>query len=190
MSPSRVAINELIELVLRRPPRLGPVRAIAIDGPSGAGKTQFARALKDQLQEQRGTSTAIVPCDAFATWDNPVAWWPTLEATVLEPLASGRPGSYQALEWINGVPRPGPWYAVPVVDFLILEGVSSARRSIAARLTASAWIGWGDDQARLEAAVNRDGEDSRAHLQRWQRFEHGWFPIDGAQHRADIRVTG
>ncbi|WP_278314396.1 uridine kinase family protein [Lolliginicoccus levis] len=189
MGPSTGAIAELIELALGRPPRLGPVRAIAIDGPSGAGKTQFARALKREL-EQQGTSTVIVPCDAFATWDNPVAWWPILEEAVLAPLAHGKRSSYQAVEWIDSTPVPGPWHAVPVPEVLIIEGVSSARRSITARLTASAWIGWGDDHARLEAAVRRDGEECREHLQRWQRFEHGWFPIDGARHRADIRVTG
>ncbi|WP_235900516.1 uridine kinase [Lolliginicoccus suaedae] len=145
--------------------------------------------MKHHLEEHRGTRAAIVPCDAFATWDNPVAWWPILEATVLAPLAHGRPGRYQAIEWISGTPTPGSWHDVAVPEILIIEGVSSARRSINDRLTASAWIGWGDDHARLEAAVRRDGEESRAHLRRWQRFEHGWFPIDGARQRVDIEVA-
>ena len=56
----------MIAELLARPPRLGAVRLIAIDGPSGAGKTVIAARLAADLRAE-GVPTALVPTDHFAT---------------------------------------------------------------------------------------------------------------------------
>ncbi|MFD9734331.1 uridine kinase [Umezawaea sp. NPDC059074] len=155
------------------------MRLVAVDGPSGAGKSTVARALAIEM------CATLISTDHFATWDNPVAWWPRLLEGVIDPLARGESGRYQRMDWSEGWPRLGEWVTVEPADVLIVEGVSSARRSIAARLDLAVWVDGPAEAERLERAVARDGEASREHLRRWQRFERGWFAVDGTRARAD-----
>ncbi|WP_328825344.1 uridine kinase [Tomitella gaofuii] len=162
----------------------------AVDGPSGSGKTVFADALVARLHGE-GRDVALVRADDFATWDAPASWWPRLATGVLRPLGQGRPGGYRRVEWRRpsehapAVPRPGAWVDVPVPEVLVLEGVTTARRAMAGRLDRAFWVQWGDEATRLERAVARDGEACRAHLERWQRFERGWFAVDDTRSRCE-----
>ena len=153
------------------------MRIIAIDGPSGSGKSTLADRMVADLRAG-GTPTALVRTDDFATWDDPVSWWPRLVEGVLEPLAGGVPGRYQRVEWVNGLPRPGAYVTVEVPEVLVLEGVSAGRRSVRPRLSRLVWCEHPDPRQRLERAVARDGEACREPLRAWQRFENGWFAAD------------
>jgi len=178
----------LIDALLAAPVRLGAVRLLAIDGPSGAGKSTFAAQVVAELRD-RGVRTELVSTDAFATWDDPVAWWPRLVDGVLRPLEAGEPGSYRRMDWSSPTPRPGAQVAVEVPEVLVVEGVSSGRRSVRPRLSRLHWLDGGDETTRLERAVGRDGEVSRANLARWQRFERGWFAVDGTRDAAANRLS-
>lgn len=153
-----------------------------MDGPSGAGKTTFAA-------ELAGPGVAVVSTDAFATWTDPVSWWPRLVDGVLTPLSHGRPGSYRGMDWSTGTPRLGEVVDVPVPDVLVVEGVSAGRSSARGLLTALLWIDLPDPATRLARSVARDGETSRADLTAWQRFERGWFAVDRTSDAADLRVS-
>jgi len=155
---------------------------VAVDGPSGAGKSTFAKTLAAQLQ------ATLIPTDHFATWDDPVAWWPRLEA-VLDAIARNEPATYQMTDWSEGFPRPGEFRTIEPPEILIVEGVSAARRSIVDRLSYAVWVELEDAGERLERAVERDGEQSRRHLTKWQAFERGWFAVDRTKARADYVVT-
>ena len=163
-------------------PRLGDVTLVAVDGPSGSGKSTYADALAADLD------AVIIRTDDFATWDDPVAWWPRLRDGVLAPLAAGRPGSYTKTDWSGGQPRPGAMITVNPPKVLLIEGVSAGRRSVRPLLSALIWRELPDPVERLERAVARDGESSRAPLMAWQRFENGWFAVDGTKAAADHTV--
>ncbi len=166
-----------------RPPRLGRTTLVAVDGPSGSGKTHYAARLAAEL------GATVVSTDDFATWDDPVSWWPRLVEGVLRPVAEGRPGRYRKTEWTGGRPHPGAYRRVPVPDVLVVEGVSAGRRSITGALSALVWCELPDGAARLARAVARDGEESRKHLLTWQDFERGWFAVDHTKARADHLPT-
>jgi hypothetical protein len=173
--------------VLAGPPRLGRVRLVAVDGPSGAGKTTVTTELARRLTD-RGVRVAVVPTDHFATWADPVAWWPRLVDGVLLPLRAGRPGGYQRMDWSGGVPRLGDVVSVPVPDVLVVEGMSAGRASVRGWLTVLAWVELPDPRERLDRAVARDGVAHRAELAAWQRFERGWFAVDGTRAAAGVRI--
>ncbi len=164
------------------PPRLGRTTLIAVDGPSGSGKSTMAARLADDL------GATVVSTDDFATWDDPVAWWPRLVDGVLLPLADGRPGRYRRTEWTEGTPHLGGTVVVEPVDILVLEGVSSGRRSIRPRLSALIWCEVPDRDERLARALLRDGPELRERLTAWQWFEDGWFAVDGTREAADHRA--
>ena len=171
--------------VLAAPPRLGAVRLVAVDGPSGSGKSTLAAALAAAFTAA-GAATAVVGTDDFATWDDPVAWWPRLRDGVLRPIADGRPGGYRRTEWTGGRPHPGAWVTIATPDVLIIEGVSAGRRSVCQSLSALVGVELPKEE-RLERAVARDGESSRAALTTWQDVETGWYAVDRTAERATHR---
>jgi hypothetical protein len=52
------------------------------------------------------------------------------------------------------------------------------------------WVEVPDRAGRLERAVRRDGESSRAQLAAWQDAEDAFFQADRTADRADIVVVG
>jgi energy-coupling factor transporter ATP-binding protein EcfA2 len=177
--PGSALFNKIVTTTLAAPPKLGGVRLVAVDGPTGAGKSTLANRLKAAFP-----AATLISTDDFATWDDPVAWWPRLEEGVLNPLEHGNPGLYQRMEWTDGTPALGEWVTVEVPEVLILEGLSAGRRAVHNRLSCLVWVDFADASARLERSVARDGETSRTHLARWQRFEAGWFQVDRPADRA------
>ncbi|MCS3779072.1 uridine kinase family protein [Tsukamurella ocularis] len=163
----------------------GPEGIVAIDGPSGAGKSTYAQRLVGDLRAD-GARVALIRTDHYATWDDPVSWWPQLVDEVIEPLVRGRDAFYRPMVWRDGVPTPGEELRVPRASLIVIEGVSSARRSFADRLSLGLWLDGGSAEQRLERAVTRDGEESRAELMRWQEFERGWFAVDGTRGRCVV----
>ena len=137
-----------------RPPRLGRTTLIAVDGPSGSGKTTYARRLARQ-------GATVISTDDFATWDDPVSWWPRLVDGVLTPLSEGRPGRYQKTEWADGHPYPGGYRRIEVPEVLVIEGVSAGRKSITDVLSWLVWCEVNDSPVRLANVVSRDGEQAR-----------------------------
>ena len=176
--------TDLAGLVLAAPARLGAVRLVAIDGPSGSGKSTLAAELAAEL----GGRAAVVPTDHFATWTDPVSWWPRLLDGVLIPLARGETGRYRRMDWSTGVPRPGDEVEVAVPEVLIVEGVSSGRASVRPALSCLVWVEVRPAEDRLELAVARDGEAARSDFLRWQAFERGWFAVDGTKAAADVII--
>lgn len=158
---------------------------VAIDGPSGSGKSTFADVLLGRLA-QLGQSAMLIRTDHFATWDDPASWWPELEVDVLAPFRRSHDVAYRPRVWIDGSARPGPVHTLPWAPLLILEGVTAARAEISDRIDRALWLDGPDAAERLCRTVARDGDDQRALLRAWQRFEDGWFAVDRTRERCEI----
>src|SRR5437879_2186912 len=61
----------------------------------------------------------------FASWEEPLDWWPRLLEQVLRPLADGNVLRYQRYDWT--LHQLGEWVDVAVCAYVVLEGVSSSR---------------------------------------------------------------
>jgi uridine kinase len=175
----------LAHAVMGRRPRLGTVRLVAVDGPSGAGKTTFAARLAQALSVE----TAIVPTDAFLDgWAEPLSVWPALRSDVLDPLAAGRPGAYHAYDWTRRRFGAG---VIPVVvpAVLILEGVTSASVAVRSELSLAVFV-TGDAAERTERTLARDGAEIEAALRNWQAAENMYFQAERTADVADVVVDG
>jgi uridine kinase len=172
--------------VLRLPPRLGPVRLVAVDGPSGAGKTTFATRLAERLG-----APVVHTDDLLDGWDDQFTFWARLEREVLGPLRCGRAGSYRRYDWHRGQ-FAGPRVTVEPAHAVLLEGVSSARREIRAELSLGVFVRASPD-LRWGRALRREADDSvafRAYLERWRAAEDRHFAEDETAARADLIVDG
>jgi uridine kinase len=183
-----VRYAEVAAEVLGRPARLGPVRLVAVDGPSGGGKTTFGARLAAAVRAA-GASVAVVNTDDLLDgWNDMLTFWPRLEEWVLGPLRAGRPGAYRRYDWYAEDFSSG-WQAVPVTDVLVLEGVTSGRRAIRADLTLLVWVSAPRD-LRLARSVARDGEHTRDAWLQWTHGEAAHFADDATEAAAEIVVQG
>lgn len=183
------AFADLAGEILTRAARLGPTRLVAVDGPSGAGKTVFASRLAGALTPPLGSPPPVVHTDDLLDgWSDQFTFWSRLDDWVLSPLRQGRPGRYRRYSWVRRAFTPA-WVPVPVAPVLVVEGVSSARAGIRPELTYAVFVTAPTD-LRLERAVARDGERLRADLVRWRREERRHFADDDTAARVDLVVDG
>ena len=164
----------------RAPAGAGPA-VVAVDGPSGAGKTDFAAALAQAL----GGAPVVHMDDLHLGWDGLVPAVALLTAEVLEPLAAGRPARYRRFDWAAG--RRGEVLEVPAAPVVVVEGVGCGSRSPAAHADVLVWLD-ADPAVRFRRAVARDGETYRPHWRRWAAQEEALFAAEGTSARADVRL--
>jgi uridine kinase len=187
---------DLARRILDRPARLGRTRLVAIDGPSGSGKSVFAerlaRALSGAQVAAPPAATAAPPIvhtdDLLDGWADQFTFWPRLEEWILTPLRAGQSGHYRRYDWHRRRFTPD-WITVPPTPVVLVDGVSTARSAIAPELsyaifvTAPAALG-------LARALERDGATLRPYLMEWRRGEERHFAADATAARADLVVDG
>ena len=157
-------------------------RIVAVDGPGGAGKSSFAARLASVLGDCQ-----IIHTDDFASWDNPVDWWPELIEKVLDPLSREQAGRFQPSQWEPGAPRAQ--VEILPSEFVILEGVTASRQAFQPHLTYTVWIEASRD-VRLRRGLERDGEEARPQWESWIAAEDGYRQRERPDERADLVVSG
>ncbi|BCB81941.1 hypothetical protein GCM10022251_52020 [Phytohabitans flavus] len=181
--PRRDVVAEIAREVWARSPRLGETRLVAVDGPSGAGKTSFAAWLADAI----GPGTPVVHTDDLLDgWDDLVTFWPRLEAWVLAPLREGRAGRYRRYDWDAGR-FSLKWTEVPAAPVVVLEGVTAARAKIRPELILSVFL-TAPLVERIRRTDRRDGGTLSSYLVKWRRDEEAHFAADATAHHADLVV--
>ena len=155
-------------------------RLIAIDGPGGAGKTTLAARLTEELQ------AAVIHTDEFASWDNPINWWPEMLERALKPLAAGESAHYQPTAW-GGEER------APVViepgETVVLEGVTASRSAFRPYLAYSIWIETAR-AVRLQRGIDRDGADARVQWERWMAEEDRYIESERPYEHVEVVCRG
>jgi uridine kinase len=165
----------------RRPPAGMRTRVIAVDGLGGAGKSSFAAHLSTSLG-----GAEIAHTDDFASWDNPVDWWPELIESLLVPLSRNRVARFERSPW-GGDDRG--WAEVQPADVVILEGVTSSRAAFRPFLTYSVWIETPPD-LRLRRGLERDGDEARRQWESWMAEEERYAETEQPDENADLVVRG
>jgi uridine kinase len=174
-----VDLDAVVRQIMLRP---GPVRLVAVDGPGGSGKSTVAH----RLSTAAG-GAPIVPTDDFASWDNPIDWWPRLLDQVITPLANGDPGRYQRYDWPSD--SLAEWRTVPRSPIVILEGVTAGRQEWRDQLSFLIWIET-PRQIRLKRGLERDGSSALANWESWMAEEDNHYRRDRTSERADVVILG
>lgn len=171
----------LAGLIRSLPTRPGHTAVIGIDGCAGSGKTTFAR----QLAKKLGTAS-IIHTDDFASWDNPLDWWPRMLQQVLEPLFQNNPACYQRYDWDDC--RLAEWHTVSS-GIVLIEGVSSTREEFQPYLAYGVWVECSRD-VRLARGLKRDGEQALPFWENWMIQEDTYTAVQQPKERADLVVDG
>jgi uridine kinase len=166
---------------MSRPPAGVQTRIVAVDGPGGAGKSSFAQWLGPRLDD-----ADVIQTDDFASWDNPVDWWPHLLELALEPLARGITARYQPTA---GAPEERQPIQIEPSGTVILEGVTASRRAFQPYLAYWIWIET-PRAVRLQRGLARDGAAARARWEQWMAAEDRYIESERPAERADIVLRG
>lgn len=174
-------VAAVVALALAAEPPSGPV-VVALDGPSGAGKTTLARGVASAL-EPAGPVAVLHMDHLYPGWDG-LAQAPALLATqVLEPLARGQQAAYRIWSWVRG-----EWAGtreVPPCRYLVVDGCGSSVGPARAYAAVTVFVD-ADPALRMRRGLERDGETYRPHWQRWADQEAALFAADRTRERADL----
>ncbi|MEO6996712.1 MAG: hypothetical protein ABI112_01370 [Terracoccus sp.] len=192
-SPEPEHVAAIIALIVAAAPRCGTTVVVAIDGPSGAGKTTLAQGVVDALTVLPGilgpstaTGVELVHMDhLYPGWDGLAAAPGLLTTQVLEPIARGEPATYRLWSWLRE-----EWTgsrAVPPSRFLVVEGCGASVLPAGAYAAVRVFLE-ADRGVRMERGIARDGAAYRPKWQRWADQETVLFESDGTRRRADLVI--
>lgn len=182
-------MTRLEELLSAKPPRVGQVKFIAVDGHGGSGKSSLATLLAQRLGAQ------IIHTDDFASWDNPLNWWPLVIERVFTPIAGGAQTlSYPRSKWWENH-HPEPVVDQPVTDIMILEGVSSLRKEFRPYLGLGIFVDTPETIClerglARDAATGKSPEELTQIWQQWLQDENTYFDRDRPRDYADVIIDG
>ncbi|HEY2673960.1 MAG TPA: hypothetical protein VGJ07_26795 [Rugosimonospora sp.] len=179
--------DDLAAAILRAPARLGAVRAVAVDGPTGAGKTTFAERLAESVSAAGARVSVVHTDDLLDGWQDQFGFWPRLEAGVLAPMRAGRPGRHPVYDWVRG--RFDGTREVPVPDVLIVEGSTTTRAEMRPELSLSVFVCAPAD-LRVNRVLSRDGAAVREPLLRWMDAETAYLVAHGSHDWVDALIDG
>jgi uridine kinase len=159
---------------------------VALDGPSGAGKTTLA----DELAALLPGAAVVHLDDLYPGWDGLEAVVPLLVDHVLEPLRGPASLAVPGWDWDRDTPgdaRPRPDLGPPRPRVVLVEGAAAGARACAPYLDAVIWAEAPED-LRKERALARDGAAYAPHWERWARQERAHFARERTRERADLVV--
>lgn len=180
-----VSSQVLDDLIARLSSRLGQSAGpdiVGIDGCGGAGKSSLAAAVSAALG-----GVPVVPTDDFASWEDPIGWWPRLIDQVLEPLALGHSAKYQRYDWQRRT--LAEWRTVPCEPVILVEGVTATRRAFRPYLTFAVWVETARTE-RLRRGLQRDGDAMAAQWAAWMDEEDRYVADERPDLHADAVVRG
>jgi|SRR5664279_3282435 len=162
-----------------REPACGSSRVIAIDGPSGAGKTDLASRWRDDPR------TAVLHLDDLYPGWRGLEATPPMIAGLLGAIAAGHDASTATWDW--DLNRPGPVLHLVPRPLIVVEGVGAAASAIRPFLSLIVWMD-APLAVRQARAIGRDGDAYAPWWETWAEQERRHFTRELTRTHADITV--
>jgi hypothetical protein len=172
-------VAEIVSLVDAREARCGSTHLVAIDGPSGAGKTTLAAEVAAAL-----AAPTVHMDDLYPGWDGLRAATERLHAWVVQPLRSDRPARYRRWDWAAS--RYAEWVQLPPSEVIVVEGCGSGALPAGGALSALVWVE-AEEPVRKARGVARD-PGYAPFWDRWAAQERALYAADGTRARADLVI--
>ncbi len=153
-----------------------PARRVLIDGRSGSGKTELARALVDGWP---GAQLVRLD-DLYPGWDG----LDEASASVASILGTHR---WRAWDW--AADAPGTWHELEASRPLVIEGVGAISSTSVGLVDVTVWVEL-DGETRKLRALLRDGEAYAPFWDRWAAQELAFMAREKPRALADIEVSG
>lgn len=151
-------------------------RRILIDGRSGSGKTELARAI-----------AADWPDAQLVRMDDLYPGWTGLREGVALVPGVLRTGRYRAWDWEAG--RYGDERELDLDRPVIIEGVGAISRASAPLADLTVWVEY-PDTARRARALERDGLVFAPHWDDWAAQEEVFLQAENPRKLADVTLDG
>ncbi len=167
-----------------------PTPIILIDGRAGAGKSTFAKKLREELfRNSDAAPTLIHMADLYPGWDGLRAGSSYLNQVILEPLAAGQLSHWQMWDWGKGergsAREPGNgWRAFSGGNVLLVEGCGSLSRRSRDMAHLSVWIE-SERAVRQERWQERDAGRFDEFWGFWQAQEDEFYELERSRDLAD-----
>ena len=176
-------INEALRDLFSESPK--PL-VLAIDGPAGSGKSTLAGEIARAFA---GTyDIEVIHLDElYNGWDNALS--EELFLRIAQLIAAQRAGKTTDLaiyDW-SAAAYSGS-REVKAVQLLIIEGVGSSSHLLHANLTTSIWLDI-EQSVGLARVLERDGDEIRGEMVKWQNMESEYFARDLTRERADFILS-
>jgi uridine kinase len=159
---------------------------LAIDGPAGSGKSTLASEIARAFS---GTySIEVIHLDElYNGWDDALSQ--DLFHRIAQLIAAQRAGQATDLaiyDW-SATSFSGS-REIKTAQLLIIEGVGSSNQLLHANLTTSIWLDI-DQSIGLARVLERDGEEIRGEMVKWQKMESEYFAHDLTRERAEFILS-
>ena len=175
------AITEALRVIGHAQPRCGATKVVAIDGPSGAGKTGFAAALAVRLPGAH----VLHMDDLYPGWDGLAQAVADLHDQILAPIARGERAAYRRWDWEHD--HYADWQDLPATSLLLVEGVGAGAGRNADFESVLIWLE-ADRDVRFRRGIERDAQAYLPHWSRWAEQEDALFFADTTRSRAALIV--
>ena len=176
------AIAAALLIINRAQTRCGATKVVAIDGPSGAGKTDFAADLAQRLP----SAQLLHMDDLYPGWEGLGQAVADVHDRVLAPLARGEQAGYRRWDWEHD--RYAEWHHLVATELLLVEGVGSGAKPGWQFESALIWLE-ADRDERFRRGIERDGELYLPYWQHWAALEEALFAGDGTRGRANLIIN-
>lgn len=177
--PDDALVPTILAAAEERQPACGSSRVIAIDGPSGAGKTDLTAELA------RASGAAVLHLDDLYPGWRGLEATPPMVADLLASVAVGDIGVAHRWDWEAG--RPGSLLTLAPQSLIILDGVGSAASAIRPFLSLIVWLE-APTGVRQQRALARDGDTFAPWWDVWAEQERRHHAREGTRGRADLVI--